>query len=65
MVNYQKTEQSWNSEPVKHSYLKYEKPPEQKGHEAWLQKVTNPHTNKSTYKDILSDFRSACRMEKK
>jgi hypothetical protein len=44
MVNYQKTEQVWNSEPVKHSSIKYEKPPEQKGHKAWLQKVTNSHT---------------------
>lgn len=46
MVNHQKTEQVWNSEPIKHPSVRYEKPPEQKGHEAWLQKVTNPHTNR-------------------
>ena len=44
MVNYQKTEQVWNNEPVKHPNVKYEKPPEQKGHEMWQQRVTNPNT---------------------
>jgi hypothetical protein len=53
MVNYQKTEQVWNNEPVKHHSVKYEKPPEQRGHEMWLQKVTNPNTG-TFYK--ISDF---------
>jgi hypothetical protein len=44
LVNYQKTEQVWNNEPIKHPSIKYEKPPEQRGHEMWLQKVTNPNT---------------------
>jgi hypothetical protein len=53
MVNYQKTEQVWNNEPVKHHSVKYEKLPEQRGHEMWLQKVTNPNTG-TFYK--ISDF---------
>ena len=62
MVNYQKTEQAFNSEPIKHPNVRYEKPPEQKGHESWLQKVTNPHTK--TFFQIV-DNRSAHRMEKR
>jgi hypothetical protein len=54
MVNFQKTEQVWNSEPNRHPKVNYEKPPEQKGHEMWLQKVTNPNTG--TYYKI-SDLR--------
>lgn len=50
MVNYQKTEQVWNNEPNRHPKVNYEKPPEQKGHEMWLQKVTNPNTG--TYHKI-------------
>jgi hypothetical protein len=41
MVNYQKTEQVWNNEPNRHPKVNYEKPPEQKGYEIWLQKLTN------------------------
>ena len=44
MANYSKTVQAFNSEPIKHPNVRYEKPPEQKGHEAWLQKVTNAQT---------------------
>ena len=39
MVNYQKTETCYKEEKYP-----YEKPPDQKGQEMWLQKVTNPST---------------------
>jgi hypothetical protein len=39
MVNYQQLEACYGNENYQ-----YEKPPEQKGHEMWLQKVTNPIT---------------------
>ena len=39
MVNYQKTETCYKEEKYP-----YEKPPDQKGQEMWLQKVTNPNT---------------------
>ena len=47
MTNYQQTESFRNEKYT------YEKPPEQKGQESWLQKVTNPQTG-TFYK--LSDF---------
>ena len=39
MVNYQQMEACYQNENYQ-----YENPHEQKGHEMWLQKVTNPNT---------------------
>jgi hypothetical protein len=59
MVNYQKTEQAFNSEPNKHHNIKYEKHPQQKQEERFFAVIKNPTTgNYIQYKDLASDYRT-------